>query len=707
MAEKGASPNVPRFQRTVLRAVRAFTSPLLPDDYLELINPLWSTRELRGRIEEIRRETPDAATVVIRPGYDWEGHEPGQYLRIGIDTGGRRHWRAYSLTSDPDRPDGFISITVKNVDEGVVSPCLVKRGRPGSIVSLGGVEGTFKLPDPLPEKLLFVSAGSGITPIMSMLRSLEHRDELRDVVLLHSARTPDDVIFGEELRRMDSRHDGFRLHEQHTQEHGRITPERLDELCPDWREREGFISGPGPMLDAMIEHWDHEHDCDRLHMERFQPIIGSAGPGGRGRDDPLPPQRLRCRERRQPADPRLWRGGGARASVRLPRGHLPHLRGDAAHRQGPRPAHGQGLGRPGRDHPDLHQRPRGPHRNRSLDQPRGTMTATIETENPLHRLTPEQIEEIGKEFDKVHDQVFDDLGERDAKYIRSMIALHRRLVLLGRVMLLGSKYRPARAAGTATLSMAKILENMEIGHNVMHGQWDWMNDPHIHSNSWDWDSASTKEAWKHSHNYIHHTYTNIRGKDRDLGYEIMRIDPHQKWYPVYLAQPFYNLVLAAFFEWGVAAHDLNFDEIRRGNKSKEEVRRELKGMAGKARSQIVKDYLAWPALSGLVAAGVEHAVATRRASRRPRRPWQRRAKRPRFSDALAGPAARRSGQRCGPTSRRTSCATCGPTRSSSAATSRTRRTRSARRRPTTRPAAGAMCASCWARRTSRAARCST
>ena len=263
------------------------------------------------------------------------------------------------------------------------------------------------------------------------------------------------------------------------------------------------------------------------------------------------------------------------------------------------------------------------------------MTATIETENPLNRLTPEQIEEIGKEFDRVHDEVFDDLGERDAKYIRSMISLHRRLVLLGRVMLLGSNYRPSRVAGTATLSLAKILENMEIGHNVMHGQWDWMNDPHIHSNSWDWDSASTKEAWKHSHNYIHHTYTNIRGKDRDLGYEIMRIDPNQKWYPVYLAQPFYNVVLAAFFEWGVAAHDLNFDEIRKGEKSKEDLKRELKGMVRKGRSQIVKDYIAWPALSGLVAAGVEHAVATRRASKR-RRPWQRRSKRPRFADALAG-----------------------------------------------------------------------
>jgi linoleoyl-CoA desaturase len=179
-----------------------------------------------------------------------------------------------------------------------------------------------------------------------------------------------------------------------------------------------------------------------------------------------------------------------------------------------------------------------------------------------------------------------------------MIEMHRRLVVAGRVLLFAARHRPAWIAGTAMLSLAKILENMEIGHNVMHGQWDWMNDPEINSSTWDWDSASTPEAWKHSHNYIHHTYTNIRGKDRDLGYEIMRIDPHQPWHPVYLLQPFYNLVLAAFFEWGVATHDLDFEAIRKGEKSKAAIRRELKGMARKARSQIVKDYVAFPALSG-------------------------------------------------------------------------------------------------------------
>jgi linoleoyl-CoA desaturase len=227
-----------------------------------------------------------------------------------------------------------------------------------------------------------------------------------------------------------------------------------------------------------------------------------------------------------------------------------------------------------------------------------TMEAESPAQSPLARLSDEQIEQLGKEFDAIHDEVFAELGDRDRRYIQSMIEMHRRLAVMGRVLLWAGKYRPAQVVGTAALSLAKILENMEIGHNVMHGQWDWMNDPQIHSSTWDWDTASTPEAWKHSHNYVHHTYTNILGKDRDLGYEIMRIDPEQKWHPVYLAQPVYNLILAAFFEWGVALHDLDFEAIKKGEKSKKQLKRELKGMWGKARSQIVKDYVAYPALSG-------------------------------------------------------------------------------------------------------------
>jgi linoleoyl-CoA desaturase len=237
-------------------------------------------------------------------------------------------------------------------------------------------------------------------------------------------------------------------------------------------------------------------------------------------------------------------------------------------------------------------------------------------ENPLHRLTPEQIEAIGREFDALHEAVRADLGERDARYIRSIIALQRRLALLGRLELIGSRWRVPWALGAVTLGLAKILENMEIGHNVLHGQWDWMNDPVINSRAWDWDTASTAEAWRHSHNYIHHTFTNILGKDRDLGYEIMRIDPHQRWHPVYLLQPFYNVLLMLLFEWGVAVHDLDFTAIRAGEKDLKQVRKELRGIAGKARTQIQKDYIAWPVLSGLVMTAVEAAVLSLRPRRR-------------------------------------------------------------------------------------------
>ena len=232
-----------------------------------------------------------------------------------------------------------------------------------------------------------------------------------------------------------------------------------------------------------------------------------------------------------------------------------------------------------------------------------------EPESPLARLTGEQIEAIGRELDAIHDEVYADLGERDARYIRSTIALHRRLVLAARVTLLFSRRRSAWLAGTTMLSLAKILENMELGHNIMHGQWDWMNDPDINSQSWDWDTASPADAWKHSHNYEHHTFTNIRGKDRDLGYDIMRIDPHQSWHPAYLAQPLYNLLLMGFFEWGVAFHDMNPDAIRAGEKSKEQALAELKAIGLKARRQVVKDYLAFPALSAATApAGKRHGT---------------------------------------------------------------------------------------------------
>ena len=220
-------------------------------------------------------------------------------------------------------------------------------------------------------------------------------------------------------------------------------------------------------------------------------------------------------------------------------------------------------------------------------------------DNPLWKLTDEQLEQLGKEFDALHDEIFGDLGERDARYIRNMIKIQRRLAAASRAVLLFSKFKPAWVLGTAGLSIAKILENMEIGHNVMHGQWDWMNDPTIHSSTWDWDTASPAAAWKHSHNYVHHTFTNVIGKDKDVGYEIMRIDARQQWRWPYLFQPLYNVLLMAAFEWGVALHDLDFDAIRAGTKDKKQLRDELKGIGKKVRMQVLKDYVSYPALAAV------------------------------------------------------------------------------------------------------------
>jgi ferredoxin-NADP reductase len=281
MAERGAVPQVSRTRRRALDAMSSLFTPLLPDDYLELINPLWSTRELRGRVEEIRPETSSAVTIVIRPGHRWEGHRPGQYLRVGVVVDGVFHWRAYSLTSEPERPDGCIAITPKLVEAGKVSPHLVRQAKPGAILRLGGVEGDFVLPDE-PRRLLFVSAGSGITPVMSMLRSLHRRDAIDDVVLLHSARYEDDVIFGDQLRALADRHRQLRLHVRITSEQGRMTPGDLDELCPDWRGRATFASGPGELLDALAEHWERHADPQALRMERFQPRIGGGEEGEGG-----------------------------------------------------------------------------------------------------------------------------------------------------------------------------------------------------------------------------------------------------------------------------------------------------------------------------------------------------------------------------------------------------------------------------------------
>jgi stearoyl-CoA 9-desaturase NADPH oxidoreductase len=270
-----ARPALTALRARALRLAELVTTPLLPDDYLDMVNPLRAGTDLRGRVEAVQRETRDAATLVIRPGADWRGHVPGQWVRIGVDVDGVRQWRAYSLTSDLGRADGCISITVKAIPDGRVSNHLVHRTTPGTIVQLDQAAGEFVVPQE-PEKVLFVTAGSGITPVMGILRN---RPDLTDVVLVHSAPTPDDVVFGPELRALAA-HDRLHLVERHTDTHGLLDPTGIEALLPDLAERATWACGPVGMLEALEEHWTAAGLADRLFTERFRPAVVVAGEGG-------------------------------------------------------------------------------------------------------------------------------------------------------------------------------------------------------------------------------------------------------------------------------------------------------------------------------------------------------------------------------------------------------------------------------------------
>jgi fatty acid desaturase len=213
-------------------------------------------------------------------------------------------------------------------------------------------------------------------------------------------------------------------------------------------------------------------------------------------------------------------------------------------------------------------------------------------------LSPADVENLGKELDALRAEIEQSRGEADAAYIRRVIKLQRGLAAAGRVTLFASMFPPAWFAGTALLSAAKIIENMEIGHNVIHGQWDWMNDPEIHSSSWEWDMVGTSEDWKHSHNFIHHTYTNIVGKDRDVGYGLLRVTRDYRWQPKNLAQPLIYALLASLFEYGIALHDIDVSSVKKGKKSKEAAMAQLGKVGRKIRRQVVKDFVLFPALTG-------------------------------------------------------------------------------------------------------------
>ncbi|MBU9763959.1 acyl-CoA desaturase [Mycobacterium sp. TNTM28] len=212
-----------------------------------------------------------------------------------------------------------------------------------------------------------------------------------------------------------------------------------------------------------------------------------------------------------------------------------------------------------------------------------------------YNLTPEQFETFGAELDAIREKAVADLGERDAAYIRGIIKMQRKLEVGGRALLF---LPPAWPVGTVMLGLSKILDNMEIGHNVMHGQYDWMGDPALRGQNFEWDSACPSNQWRHSHNYMHHTYTNIVDMDRDIGYGVLRMSEDQKWSPYYLGNPVYAFLLMVFFQYGVALHELETERIRTGEIRLRDKKDMLREMWAKVRKQTVKDYVAFPLLAG-------------------------------------------------------------------------------------------------------------
>ncbi|MCG7610971.1 ferredoxin reductase [Mycobacterium sp. CnD-18-1] len=279
---RGVETASPRNVNVVRGLLARATTPLLPDDYLKLLNPLWSARELRGEVVDVRKETSDSATVTIKPGWGFSGdYKPGQYVGIGLHLDGRWHWRSYSLTSVPRRKAELISITVKATPEGFLSTHLVNGVKPGTIVRLASPRGDFALPDPPPAKVLLVSAGSGITPIMAMLRSLKHRGHNPDIVHIHSAPDTDSVIFYDELRNLDQTLSGYRLHLHLTEDRGHLDfGAALAEIAPDWAQRPAWACGPPEMLDTIEAIWADAGQTENLHTERF--VIARTDRGGEG-----------------------------------------------------------------------------------------------------------------------------------------------------------------------------------------------------------------------------------------------------------------------------------------------------------------------------------------------------------------------------------------------------------------------------------------
>ena len=287
--DASAQPRAPSLWSRVTAVTDYFAWPLRTSHYVELVNPLWASHSLQARVEKVWDETKDARTLTLRPGVNWRGHRAGQHARLGVPIGGMHYTRTYTISSAPERDDRCITITVKAIAGGRMSHHLVRQIKVGDYLPLGLPQGDFYLPDAQPVKPLFITAGSGITPAMSMLRALIAQQRLPDTAHIHYAPHEFDVIFGNELRAMAAQHPRYKLSLQLTQAisagsaaERHFSAAQLDALCPDWREREVYACGPQSLLDALEQHWQGAGLSRRLHIERFRAMQAPIPPDAVG-----------------------------------------------------------------------------------------------------------------------------------------------------------------------------------------------------------------------------------------------------------------------------------------------------------------------------------------------------------------------------------------------------------------------------------------
>ncbi len=605
----------PRRWLTRLSAISdMFAFPLRTSHYVELVNPLWTTHRMHARVVDVWDETRDARTVTLKPGANWRLHRPGQHIRVGIPVDGRHYTRTYTISSPPERDDGCFTITVKKIDGGRLSHHIVRNLKVGDFIPVGLPQGEFYLPDASPVQPLFITAGSGITPAMSMVRSLIAQERLPDTVHIHYAPHEFDTIFGRELRRLDQAQPHYHLHEVHTRHaprtrtisprrslsvsartgaSGTATPAAHRRCWPPWSKPGKTPGSPGGCTSSVSAPTSHRFPTTPW-------AVGCASPAATWTWTRTAKPTC-CAWPRTPGSTRRMAAAWASAIPATPPSHPAACATCAAATSSTNPA---------------------PSCRCACARPPGTANwhfreNGMSTKRPLPvDLTDEQIDEFGREMDATYHETLESRGEKDRLYILRLIRTQRAMALVGRLVIYASLFLlPAwghalagwpstlivMALGVILLGLAKILENMEISHNVLHAQWDWMKDPEIQSNTWEWDTMSPSDRWMHSHNVVHHTWTNVLEKDLDVGYGIMRVTPHQPWKPAYLLQPVYFVLLMLLFEEGVALHEQALIDVAERKKKPKEILPLMKHIGRKVWGQVRKDYIMWPGLAALVA----------------------------------------------------------------------------------------------------------